>query len=153
MLRKIINEYGQKHWNLISQIFNESLADMAQQKQDAYGQPTILRNGKQCRERWVNFLNPDIKKDPFSLKEDIFLLEKRLEIGNKWAEIIKSMSGRTENNIKNRFNMLLKNMKDEALRKLEYQNIKEASKRGVKPEDLDENALIEELIRRKKLQL
>jgi transcription factor MYB, plant len=101
----------------------------------------------------VNFLNPDIKKDPFSLKEDIFLLEKRLEIGNKWAEIIKSMTGRTENNIKNRFNMLLKNMKDEALRKLEYQNIKEASKRGVKPEDLDENALIEELIRRKKLQL
>ena len=101
----------------------------------------------------MNFLNPDIKKDPFSLKEDIFLLEKRLEIGNKWAEIIKSMTGRTENNIKNRFNMLLKNMKDEALRKLEYQNIKEASKRGVEPEDLDENALIEELIRRKKLQL
>lgn len=63
------------------------------------------------------------------------------------------MEGRTENNIKNRFNMLLKNMKDEALRKLNYSNIKEAKKRGVKPEDLDENVLIEELIRRKKAAL
>ena len=80
-------------------------------------------------------------------------MEKRIEIGNKWAEIIKSMEGRTENNIKNRFNMLLKNMKDEALRKLNYSNIKEAKKRGVKPEDLDENILIEELIRRKKAAL
>lgn len=80
-------------------------------------------------------------------------MEKRIEIGNKWAEIIKSMEGRTENNIKNRFNMLLKNMKDEALRKLNYSNIKEAKKRGVKPEDLDENVLIEELIRRKKAAL
>jgi len=49
----------------------------------------IERNGKQCRERWVNFLNPEIKKEPFSLEEDIFILQKKLEIGNKWAEIIK----------------------------------------------------------------
>ena len=67
MLKKIINEQGQKQWNLISQIFNESLEEMAAQKQDQVGQPTVLRNGKQCRERWVNFLNPEIKKDPFSL--------------------------------------------------------------------------------------
>lgn len=29
MLKKIINEQGQKQWNLISQIFNESLEEMA----------------------------------------------------------------------------------------------------------------------------
>jgi len=57
-------------------------------------------------------LNPEIKKDPFSLNEDILILEKRLAIGNKWSEIIKEMPGRTENNVKNRFNMMYKNIKD-----------------------------------------
>ena len=77
-----------------------------------------MRNGKQCRERWVNFLNPEIKKDPFSLEEDIQLLKKRIEIGNKWAEIIKQMPGRTENNVKNRFNMMFKTIKDEVSKNL-----------------------------------
>jgi len=50
------------------------------------------------------------------LKEDIFLLEKRMNIGNKWAEIIKQMPGRTENNVKNRFNMMFKAAKDDLLK-------------------------------------
>ena len=70
------------------------------------------RNGKQCRERWVNFLNPNIRRDPFTVEEDLIILEKRLNIGNKWSEIIKDMEGRTENNVKNRFNMMYKTMKD-----------------------------------------
>jgi len=61
-------------------------------------------------------LNPEIKKDPFSLAEDILILEKRLSIGNKWSEIIKEMPGRTENNVKNRFNMMYKNIKDEFIK-------------------------------------
>lgn len=76
----------------------------------------IERNGKQCRERWVNFLNPEIKKVPFSTDEDIFILEKKLEIGNRWAEIIKEMPGRTENNVKNRYNMMFKNARDKFLK-------------------------------------
>jgi hypothetical protein len=35
-----------------------------------------------------------------------------LKIGNKWSEIIKEMPGRTENNVKNRFNMMYKTVKD-----------------------------------------
>tara|TARA_B110000285_G_C14968095_1_gene535131 strand:- start:210 stop:368 length:159 start_codon:yes stop_codon:yes gene_type:complete len=52
-------------------MLNENLAELALQNPDGIGKPTVLRNAKQCRERWVNFLNPDIKKDPFSLEEDI----------------------------------------------------------------------------------
>ena len=46
-------------------------------------------------------MNPEIKKDPFILEEDILLLETRLSLGNKWSEIRKRLPGRTENNVKN----------------------------------------------------
>lgn len=36
-------------------------------------------------------------------------------MGNKWSEIIKHMPGRTENNVKNRFNGMFKKIKDEIL--------------------------------------
>jgi hypothetical protein len=39
-----------------------------------------------------------------------------LEIGNRWAEIIKEMPGRTENNVKNRYNMMFKNARDKFLK-------------------------------------
>jgi len=57
------------------------------------------------------------------LEEDIFILEKHLEIGNKWSAINKKMEGRTENNIKNRFNTLSSSFK----RKLQIENLEEAS--------------------------
>ena len=71
----------------------------------------------------MNFLNPEIKKDPFSLEEDILILERRLSIGNKWSEIIKEMPGRTENNVKNRFNMMFKNVKDNYIRNKTHDSV------------------------------
>ena len=94
----MIQEKGLKNWNQIANSFNMTLNSQ--------------RNGKQCRERWVNFLNPNIRRDPFTIEEDLIILEKRLNIGNKWSEIIKDMEGRTENNVKNRYNMMYKTMKD-----------------------------------------
>ena len=52
----------------------------------------------------MSFLNPKINWDLFCIEEDIIILEKILKIGNKWSKIIKEMPGRTENNVKNRFN-------------------------------------------------
>ena len=68
-------------------------------------------------------MNPEIKKDKFSLEEEILILEKRLSIGNKWSEIIKEMPGRTENNVKNRFNMMFKGIKDEFIKNKTYKNV------------------------------
>ena len=62
-------------------------------------------------------MNPEIKKDPFILEEDILLLETRLSLGNKWSEIRKRLPGRTENNVKNRFNMMFKLVKEEYIKK------------------------------------
>jgi Myb-like DNA-binding domain len=50
-------------------------------------------------------------------------LEKRLEIGNKWSEIIKEMPGRTENNVKNRFNMMFKSIKDEYIKNRNHKSV------------------------------
>jgi len=61
------------------------------------------RSGKQCRERWFNTLNPNVKKGNWCQEEDyqIFLLFERF--GSKWSKISSFFEGRTENSIKNRF--------------------------------------------------
>ena len=65
------------------------------------------RSGKQCRERWHNHLDPIINKNEWSAEEDRILLDSHKVMGNKWAEIAKVLPGRTDNQIKNRYNLSL----------------------------------------------
>ncbi|WOL09275.1 Myb-related protein B-like [Canna indica] len=70
------------------------------------------RIGKQCRERWHNHLNPMIKKDAWTVEEELALMHAHRVHGNKWAEIAKVLPGRTDNSIKNHWNSSLKKKLD-----------------------------------------
>jgi hypothetical protein len=52
------------------------------------------RNGKQCRERWFNHLDPQLKKTPWSEEEDELLIAVHRRLGNAWTKIALEILGR-----------------------------------------------------------
>jgi hypothetical protein len=85
LLKDLIRDIGARAWNEIARHLPG-------------------RIGKQCRERWLNHLDPSLLKVPWTEVEDNLLKKLHHVLGNKWAEIAKLISGRSENSIKNRWN-------------------------------------------------
>ena len=61
------------------------------------------RTARQVRERWVNYLSPTIRSDPWTDSEDQLLLDKINELGRAWSSIGHFFNGRSENDVKNRW--------------------------------------------------
>jgi hypothetical protein len=97
VLRALVQTKGPRRWNSIAKDLNTQLYQSRQ-----------VRQGKQCRERWYNHLSPTLRKEPWSVEEDIFIIEQQIKLGNRWSEIAKSLVGRTENCVKNRWKCMLK---------------------------------------------
>jgi len=85
---ELVNKYG-KSWSKISKILG-------------------TRNGKQIRDRFINVLDPEIKKGKFNEEEDVKLVLLFKQYGPKWATIAKYYPNRTADMIKNRFHSSIK---------------------------------------------
>lgn len=60
------------------------------------------RTAKQCRERWMNNVNPEICRDEWRHEEDEIIRDLLQKFPNRWALIAKHLKGRTENAVKMR---------------------------------------------------
>ncbi|KAK3154980.1 hypothetical protein QOZ80_2BG0197350 [Eleusine coracana subsp. coracana] len=71
-------------------------------------QAGLLRCGKSCRLRWINYLRPDLKRGNFTADEEETIIKLHGMLGNKWSKIAACLPGRTDNEIKNVWNTHLK---------------------------------------------
>ncbi|PKI70061.1 hypothetical protein CRG98_009524 [Punica granatum] len=68
----------------------------------------LRRCGKSCRLRWLNYLRPDIKRGNISPEEEDLIIRLHKLLGNRWSLIAGRLPGRTDNEIKNYWNTVLK---------------------------------------------
>ncbi|OHT00198.1 Myb-like DNA-binding domain containing protein [Tritrichomonas foetus] len=92
IVRQLVNEHGPKQWDLIA----KSLKN---------------RTARQCRDRWKHYLSPTVSLREWTLEEDRLLLSYTQQFGPQWAALVKFFPGRTDINLKNRFNKLQRKSK------------------------------------------
>ncbi|OHT03738.1 hypothetical protein TRFO_06576 [Tritrichomonas foetus] len=84
-LRRLVQEYGAKKWDQIAQMMPG-------------------RTGRQCRDRYRNYLIPGFFNGQWSQDEDQLLHEKFNQMGPQWARMMQYFPGRSANSLKNRWN-------------------------------------------------
>ena len=87
-LKELVQKFGAKQWDQIALMMPG-------------------RTGRQCRDRYRNYLIPGYFNGQWSEEEDNILRKKFSEMGPQWAKMTKFFRGRSANSIKNRWNYFL----------------------------------------------
>lgn len=97
-LINLVNQYGTEDWLAIIE-------------------KMPWRNERQVRDRWFYYLSPDLNKGPWTEEEDQKLIDSVNEYGPSWVYITQFFNGRTDVQIKNRWNVLSRkiNQKNEVV--------------------------------------
>ena len=83
-LRDLVKQYGEKDWKKVAEQMNN-------------------RTARQCRERYKNYLAPNMVNGPWTQIEDCLLILKYRELGPKWSKISQYFQNRSDINVKNRW--------------------------------------------------
>lgn len=110
-ISELINKHGIKKWSLIAKKLRED-----------FGVPG--RSGKQCRERWRNYLDPMLSRSQITPEEEQKIFLGQRKYGNKWSEISKLLPGRRDNVIKNHFYSTLRRQLRSALKNANADTLK-----------------------------
>ncbi|CAA0839451.1 myb domain protein 56 [Striga hermonthica] len=97
LLKKLVKRHGAGNWDFISDHFQG-------------------RTGKSCRLRWINQLDPKVDRTPFSEEERQRLVDLHGKYGNRWSIIVSHFPGRTDNQVKNQYHLLVGNKYKKASR-------------------------------------
>ena len=88
-LKDLVHEYGENSWE-----------EVAEQMPG--------RNVRQCKDRWTRYLSPSVNKSKWTNEEEKLLIKLVKDLNFKWVQISKHFKGRTDNQIKNKWNTLKK---------------------------------------------
>ena len=104
---------------------DEKLKELVMKYKDDWNKIALelpKRNARQCKDRYITYLRPDIKIGAWTFEEDNLIISKFNELGNKWVDIAKFLKNRTDTAIKNRY-IFIKHKFEEETEKLKSQGI------------------------------
>lgn len=80
----LVKQFGTRDWRSVS---------MAMQ----------TRNSRQCRDRYNNYINPNLKFGNWTCDEDALIIELVKSHGPRWSVISRSFGNRSANTLRNRY--------------------------------------------------
>ena len=91
LLKSLVDIYGEENWEEVASNIKG-------------------RNPRQCKDRWFFYLSPHLNHSPWTQEEEAKLVTLVNEVGPHWVKIAKYFDGRTDTQIKNKWNVIKRKM-------------------------------------------